>query len=85
MTWESSGFGSAVSLAWYRFAWPTEFNELCNELEIETEPGDLVTIGCCFRALSRGRCDVLKRAAICCRGVHLIVQLERIRFREILV
>jgi hypothetical protein len=37
LTWERRGSGAACFPGFYRFAWSTEFKELCNELEIETD------------------------------------------------
>ena len=37
LTWERRGFSPHYFPGFYRYAWPTEFKELCNELEIETD------------------------------------------------
>ena len=37
LTWERRGFIPHYFPGFYRYAWPTEFKELCNELEIETD------------------------------------------------
>ena len=37
LTRERGGSGSSFFPGFYRYAWPTEFKELCNELEIETD------------------------------------------------
>jgi hypothetical protein len=37
LTWERRGSGPHCFPGFYRYAWPTEFKELCNELEIETD------------------------------------------------
>ena len=63
----------------YRYAWPTDIKELCNVLKSRpTLRWRFHCGGCCFFIALRGRCDVPKRAAFCCRGVQLIVQLEEL-------
>ena len=72
-------FDPQFSLASIASLWPTEFKELCSELEIETatKMENCLRWVAAFGSLLRGLCDVLKPAAICCGGVQMIVQLER--------